>query len=131
MNPRLLRLAKRALLHVFYVAFAIKLLVPVGYMPTALGDGWPIKLCYSGLPANVLGDHGTHHDHDLDGEEDESAWEHCPLGALAAASGVPAEYLFHLLRARQGSSPAPYAGYSIANRVVGFRSRAPPRISIA
>src|SRR5690606_7795229 len=50
-----------------FLSFASKLLVPVGYMPAALGDGGPIRLCDSGLAgalldASVHADAGALHD---------------------------------------------------------------------
>ena len=123
-----LKRAKQALVLVFYLAFAVKLLIPVGYMPTAIGDGWPLRLCDAGLSGAVFSETGRQHehDHDHDGEQDELQWEHCPLGALAAANGIPIEHHIELSFRGQDFSPGQHVIQSIATRVVGFRSRAPP-----
>jgi hypothetical protein len=36
------------------LAFLLRLLVPLGTMPAALSDGWFLKLCPDGLPAQVM-----------------------------------------------------------------------------
>jgi hypothetical protein len=89
-NSRLLRLWARkglrsALRGVFTLAVAIKLLVPVGYMPAALADGGPIRLCDTGptvalaardadiaAPTQVDGSApgDAHHLHDHDHDHD-------------------------------------------------------------
>jgi hypothetical protein len=71
---RSLRMVSRG---VVAASVAIKLLVPVGYMPAAIADGGPIRLCDSGpagaiasargagnnMPAHQTGDHAHGHAH--------------------------------------------------------------------
>ncbi|MDZ7685417.1 MAG: hypothetical protein U5O39_10810 [Gammaproteobacteria bacterium] len=41
---------RRTSLFVTFVTFAINLMIPVGYMPAAIGSGSPVMLCHSVLP---------------------------------------------------------------------------------
>jgi hypothetical protein len=130
MNFRCRNRARKALLYAFYIAFAAKTLIPVGYMPAALADGWPIRLCEA-FPAGVLvSDHGAHHDHgEDDDDEGDQHWRHCPLGALASAAGIPSEYRIRLSSPGQDYLPPPLVSRPVAVRALGFRSRAPPFFS--
>jgi len=113
------------LLLLTYLSLACRLLIPAGYMPAAVGNGWPVRICYSGLPEGLSSDHGGHHENN---GEDDLLGEHCFLGALLSAAAIASEYGFHIPYFSQDLSPAAYAQISIETTVVGFRSRAPPRL---
>ena len=125
MSLRFLERARRALLLLTYLSLACKLLIPAGYMPAAVSDGWPVKLCYSGLPENLSSHQGSHHEHN---GEDDLGFEHCPLGALASTATLASDYTFDISYFSQDLSPATYFRFAIPATVVGFRSRAPPQL---
>jgi hypothetical protein len=138
---RLLRVLARS---AAFVALTAKLLVPVGYMPAALADGGPIRLCDSyrgGLAAEQLSmpsaHMGQHVEHAADmsaaaGEEhahepgQHHEWKHCSLGALASAAAITSDWAFALpfsAAERIESSEQVAHGH---RTLIQFRSRAPP-----
>lgn len=126
MMDRRQKRAKKALLSAFYLAFLMKALVPVGYMPAALADGSPIRLC-DAVYGDLVYDHASPHDHDHDqGEDPGEQWEHCPLGALTGAAGLLSEHIFQLLWSQHERYPAPVSRQRVTLLALGFRSRAPP-----
>lgn len=96
MSMRKRSVIRTALLRATCIAFACRLLVPAGYMPAALGEGWPIKLCHQGLPEHLLGAHhdGHHQEHDQHDSGEQLLWEHCPFGALLGAALIVGEFSF-------------------------------------
>jgi len=116
--------SRKLLLLVLALSFGIKALVPVGYMPTSLGDGWPVTICFSGLPQGLHAVLGGSHFHSED--DDDAHWRHCPLEALSAAYAITSEYQPPVFDSRQGFSAAVQFKPSIAAPVFGFRARAPP-----
>ena len=124
MKLRFLTHARQGLLAVTYLAVASKLLIPAGYMPSALAEGTPIRLCSSGLPEGLVSHGDKHHDHDEEGSE--LLWEHCSLGALAATAAVTSDYEFRLPFFRESVSLAPQSQLAAALTVVAFHARAPP-----
>jgi hypothetical protein len=119
--------ARRLLLLACYVAFVAKAVIPIGYMPASLSDGFPVRLC-DALPAGkLLSDHDAHRDHV--GDESDKRWEHCPLGALAGAASVPSAYEVYLSRPRYGVSAAGDEIVISSAPAIGFRSRAPPSVT--
>ena len=120
------RFARHVLRVTCCVAFATKLLIPVGYMPSSLADGWPIKLCDAGLPVIGHSAHHSHHDNHGDNSH-EQQWKYCPLGVLAAAAAVPGAYEL-VLPNGAGAADPPFLPIAqpLAPRAIGFRSRAPP-----
>jgi hypothetical protein len=124
MTRRALDRAKQRLIYAFCLAFAIKALVPLGYMPAAIGEGWPIKLCHA-WPMPTSGHHHEHAGH-AGGKSDDDAWEHCPLGALAAAPVAPSEHRLNLPPPPRSFGATTGAAVAIAALAIGFRARAPP-----
>ena len=124
-----LRIARRNLRRVLqatvYLALACRLLVPAGYMPSAMGEGGPISLCPTGLPADFLPETAEHYHHD-DYNGAERLWEPCLFGA-AADTAVTAERVhFEALSLEQVALPAYAVRAHHPRRALGFRSRAPP-----
>ena len=76
------------LLSAAYLALACRLLVPAGYIPSAIGEGGPISLCPTGLPAGFLPESAEHHHHD-DYIGAERLWEPCLFGAAAGSGPCP------------------------------------------
>jgi len=61
MNPGSPRLAT----HLLLLTFCVRALVPAGYMPGDLDDGWHLKLCPDGLTqSSFTGLLGHQHDHE-------------------------------------------------------------------
>lgn len=104
-----------------------KLLIPAGYMPASLGDGGPLRLCHVGLPVSLQAPHLEHMHHGSDGGQPEWLYEHCSLGALAAAAAVPASWSFDLSFDRPTLEPVRPAPFACAGCLAAFRARAPPR----
>ncbi len=122
------RFARQLLIALAYVAFGVKVLIPVGYMPGAISAGSPFQLCDAGLLGAPHAGHNAHHSHgdSQDPDPHELSWKHCPIGALAAAGAIPVEYQLHLPPVEPQSIGVDYACDSIAAPVMGFRARAPP-----
>jgi len=93
-------------------------------MPSALGEGSPIRLCSSGLPEGLAAHGDEHHDHDEEGSE--LLWEHCSLGALAATAAVTSDYEVRLSFFRESFSLVSQSQLATALTVVAFHARAPP-----
>jgi len=108
----------------------VKLLIPAGFMPSSIRDGWPIRLCDAGLRLA----HHTHGGHGDGGGGDgghgdggrELQWKHCPLGALAAAGAIAVEHLLPLRAVEPDRVDARIVGHFVVAPVPAFRSRAPP-----
>jgi hypothetical protein len=139
---RLLICARRALVVAFYLGFAIKTLIPVGFMPAALSSGWPLMLC-DGMPTPTAPMHASAHSsmHStsmdsgaMSGHNEESGpshlWKHCPLGALASAAGMAhTAQTIVAIEAPQTPLLPPGAERPVVRPQIGFRSRAPPALS--
>lgn len=131
------------------LALAAKFVVPVGFMPAAVADGGPFRLCDAGWSApaeershdaqqlhEASADphgHETRHGHEQGnaehGHDDPSAshtWERCALGGLASLAAIAGDWHFALPQA----GPAPVAAADSAavyrRAIIAFRSRAPP-----
>ena len=118
------RQGRRVLLCATYLALACRLLVPPGYMPSALDENGPISLCPMGLPASFLPESTEHH-HDEDYGGAERLWEPCLFGA--AADTAPAvEHLHFEVAMLQHGWPAYAVQAHHPVRALVYRSRAPP-----
>jgi len=105
----------------FLCVFSIKAITPLGYMPTAVGNGWPFVLCDSVLPTAGSNGHAHHAQHD----EQRSHWKNCPFGSAFAWS-IPVEPVLDL-----GSLPGYLEWNAASVLLVGAprhssRARAPP-----
>jgi hypothetical protein len=111
-------------------AFALRVLVPVGYMPTAISGGWFLQLCPDGLSAQGMmrllgGGHGHHHHHADDAGSAEPL--KCDLGASLSAElgkvdamALPNGETAELPRVAGEAFPSDFL------ILLAFRSRAPP-----
>ena len=108
-----------------YLALACRLLVPPGYMPSALDEGGPVSLCPMGLPEGFLPETaGHHHDDDYGGAE--RLWEPCLFGAAADSALDVEQVQFDVAMLQQVALPAYAVRAQHPLRALGFRSRAPP-----
>lgn len=95
------KISSRTLVFLAAVGLAGRVLVPAGFMPAALGDGWPVKLCPASPGAEWLSaSHADHHASDHhghgspahpDGHDNGGQGEThdpCPLGAAFASTAV-------------------------------------------
>ena len=119
-----LNLIRRTLISAMYLAFACRLLVPAGYMPAAWGEGGPIALCPTGLPAALMPEHSGHH-HD-DGTDTDHLWENCPLGTLADTAAITPNVVFNLPVSLDISPTDLGLRSTFSRRPADFRSRSPP-----
>ena len=115
---------KQASLLLVCLSLGIKALIPVSYMPAAVGDGWPVKACHNGLPHDRFEAHGEYHK--AIGEDHKALWEHCYFGVLSADFNVEDEYQFEVGDFEKSLLPAIDASRMPAARPIVFRSRAPP-----
>jgi hypothetical protein len=133
MIRRCLRQARELLVRAAFLAVACKALIPIGYMPAALADGSPVMLCpaYGAWATQAMGSMlDEHGDADEQGSNP-SPWQHCPLGALAAAAAFSSEFTFSL----PDSTPAPVepfdpTWFSIEG-ALGYSPRGPPTMTPA
>ena len=119
---------------------ALRVFVPVGYMPSSVTEGWYLSLCPGAEPvltallgAQDTGHHQHHHDHGAGPDADGGAVampEHCDLG-----SGFGGLYLIEALAAT--APPEVVVGAWLRPRLVSpglapdfpYNSRAPPHLS--
>jgi len=125
-NQRFNRNINQALLVLVCLLFGIRAFIPVGFMPDAFGDGWPVRACHDGLPHGLLDAHGENHE--ASDEEHEGLLEHCSFGVLSAVYSIENEYQFKTNFSKQILVPANDASSIPAARVIAFRSRAPPQL---
>ncbi|WP_405227873.1 hypothetical protein [Lentisalinibacter sediminis] len=131
--------------HIFLALAATLLLraiIPAGFMPAAIGAGFPLQVCPSGLPDGALtrlaGEHAAHHHHGHHGHHDAGdggnggngghvySAEQCPIAHLIAAAALPvsAGPAVPVLPAPAIAVPAPR--HPATARVHQYRSRGPP-----
>jgi hypothetical protein len=113
---RLNQKAGNWIISVLLVIFALRSLIPVGFMPSA-DEPFSLQICPDGLPSQLLDHlHGFHHEHTLGHEHsshdsargehqhDPSSSEHC---VFAGAAGIgPGPYAFALGAWLDGSTTA-------------------------
>jgi hypothetical protein len=116
-------------------AFALRILVPVGYMPSAVSGGWFLQLCPDGLSAHVMtrllgGAHAHHHLHQV-GETSAAKPLQCDLGSALSAELGKAETLA-LIPVGASEPPQTFGESSPADSLLlhAFRSRAPPVLAM-
>ena len=115
--------AGRLLLLVTYLSLACKFLIPVGYMPAAIGDGWPVRLCLSGLPENIFSQGSHHHGHE---QSDDSKWQTCSFGVMSSAVAVTSDTATNALLPIAAPVQTEPTSVMANATPVAFRSRAPP-----
>lgn len=138
---------KRTLRPQILLALAVTLLlramIPAGFMPAAIGGGFPLQVCPSGLPDGALarlagehgghshhGHHGHHANHANHGGHDDGGHaysaEQCPIAHLIAAAALPALAGAALPAAASPAFPVLAPRPPAAVRVHHYRSRGPP-----
>jgi hypothetical protein len=132
MSTAALRLfAVRSALRLALGALLLRLLVPVGTMPAALAEGWFLKLCPDGLPAEtlarLLGESHHHHHHQGEGERS-AAPVRCDLGAALSGDAIKPDVVVALVSAAVFPERFVPTGVDFRDSpsLPPFRSRAPP-----
>ena len=133
----------RAALHLAAVGFLTRVIVPVGYMPAPLAEGGPFAPChgsYFGRFVKVLSNDSfsaaaqvhhsdpaaPHHEKTEDAGGVHEAWEHCPLGVVAAGAALGLEHTLKLAELDQDFTHPGDVVVSSALVVGLYRARAPP-----
>ena len=74
---------------VLLASLLLRVAIPAGYMPASMDDGWFVKLCPDGIPAEVmmalLGHEHAHHD------DANSGFAQCEWGGALATPLLPAD----------------------------------------
>jgi hypothetical protein len=113
--------------------FALRALIPVGYMPGSLADGQLFVLCPGSNPviAEMLGGHAGsgehHHLADSGNGNDSTSWEQCTFAS--ACHAAPASHATVALDATpvNTSVAGPLPVFHLAPPVRPQQARAPPR----
>jgi hypothetical protein len=124
------------------------MVVPAGFMPGPVSDGWFIQLCPQGLSPAAMEllhpghgqDHRAHVSHDdhharHGGQSDDgkphddstSGSNYCPLGSLYSAAAVPQSVEQGPMLAVTADRPEGETLTAIVYRRTGYQARAPPR----
>jgi hypothetical protein len=93
---------RRRLASLAMLAMLLRVVIPSGYMPSSLADGWYLQFCPDGIPSAVMalliGDDSHHHHHHGDmadamksGSESDSAsmFNQCDIGGGFASAFIP------------------------------------------
>ena len=132
----------RAMQALAIFALCLRVLVPGGYMPASVADGWYLQWCPDGVSVEVLEilfasaeaspAHAHHHGapSPADEQAESGSYAQCDLSGFSAdaqaASPLPSILAGVLTTAATPLLPAPPA----TARVVAYRSRAPPIVVI-
>lgn len=127
MSPRAPAFLKHASLLVFGLSVVVRMLIPTGYMPAAIGDGWPVTLCQHGMPHGLFAD--AHHRHHADSDKTATLWDTCTFGASSAVYGPGSELQIGITAPENVAVPVARAALVSVTSVVPFQSRAPPVIN--
>ena len=97
----LTKYARTAVLWITGVLFTCRFLIPIGYMPTAVEDGWFIKLCDSLPLTKHVETNLNHHKifftkHTDNTHHSEIDWERCSLGVSIDSASLKTN-LFSLI----------------------------------
>ena len=110
------------------ISLTLHVLVPPGFMPTNLGDGWYLKWCPDGMSAEIM--HALFgHEHHAEDHQNQS-YAQCDLSGLSADADPPAtlastdSVFFSLPTPPRRGLPKTRSAHS------GYHSRAPPVTSL-
>lgn len=110
---------------VMLAAFAVRALIPLGFMPVSASP-LTLEICPDGLPAALLGHAGHHHhgngaDHNQHGHGD-----HCLFGGAGAAPLAASAALGTVLLAQAAPAARTAAGALLVRLVHLPEARGPP-----
>lgn len=115
--------ASRLLILITYLSLACRFLLPVGYMPAPIANGWPARLCLTGLPTGFLADDAHHHGHH---QTDKNSLQTCSFGACCSHEAAALSIALQISVVNDVPLPVAHSQNSIDTTFVEFRSRAPP-----
>jgi len=129
--------AKRSLLGAILAALLLRIAVPVGYMPTALDDGWYLQFCPDGMPVQVMvalfgPSHQHHHQHQGGHHADNPtaaapSYSQCDLGGALGAEAVDVSVLLVTSPLLSHASRFKLSDETVvAATIHAYQSRAPP-----
>lgn len=124
------------------LAVLLRVLVPSGYMPAALNDGWHLKLCSHGMTdatAMVLlgqGEHHQHHHHqgaqekgDQNQGQSSNSLDQCELGAGFLAAVILDVFILVLALFLAANVLAAFRQFALSQVHPRFyNTRAPPQL---
>ena len=98
-------------------------LVPAGFMPASLEEGWYVKPCHENSLANAMLEHGDHHHH---ANDDEASFEQCDLGGFSSLAEIQPDSAAGFLVF--SAAPALIVASDRYSRIASFSylARAPP-----
>lgn len=143
-------MARRRVIALSLVGFAFRALIPAGFMPAALADGGPIKVCHGGMAGAFFEElaerrAGPGHMHHAPGVDagpaghgdgyessaEHAAWEHCPVGAVFAHAVLTGEMEIGLLSLDHVYDWIEPTYSSPTLLPCSYRARAPPASRLA
>jgi hypothetical protein len=122
------------LTRIAFGAMLLRVLVPAGYMPSDLDDGWYLKLCPDGMPVSVMvalfgHEHQHHHHPNAQGgaAAPEITYAQCDLGGtLSADIDATAHVAVPASEAQLPLAAAPLDQFFHSRSVYSHRPRGPP-----
>lgn len=109
------------------LGLVLRVVVPVGFMPANLGDGWYLKLCPEGMSVNsmvaLLGHHHHYHHH---AHDEEASFDQCDLAGFSSLAALSANNTpeFSILYVTP-VAVIPVDRYD-RDTLISYRPRAPP-----
>jgi hypothetical protein len=123
------RSRRTQLISLLLVAFALRALIPPGFMPSS-DRPFTLEICWEGLPAAMLAqseprEPGEHHHHHPSGSPAHS--EHCVFGTACGAGPIPHLSLPSALASAQELRAVDFRSAALPVRLVHLpQARAPP-----
>ena len=98
-------------------------LVPAGFMPASLEEGWYVKPCPESSLANEMSGHDDHHHH---ANDHEASFEQCDLGGFSSLAEIHADSAAGFLVF--SAAPVQIVASDRYSRITSFSylARAPP-----
>ncbi|MEM9620901.1 MAG: hypothetical protein AAF993_04580 [Pseudomonadota bacterium] len=110
------------------LSLSLHIFVPPGFMPASVSDGWYLKWCPDGMPAEVmhaLFGHAHHHAHDSD-----ASFAQCDLSGLYADIDQQPPGLEGADATPPLANPPTVLSLFTSSANPGYFSRAPPRFTV-
>lgn len=135
---RLISISRQHVFAALAAALLLRAMIPAGFMPAAIGAGFPLQVCPSGLPGGALQrlagaaghdhHHHHHHNHEHHTGGDGAAYtaEQCPIGHLLAAAAIPVTLDFSVPRPAAPAIVGAAPSWQPVPHRVHWRPRAPP-----
>lgn len=132
------RTARRNLIGLLWLGLALRVLIPVGYMPAPFSEGGPIVLCPDGLPAGLFaamddrlsvrhhaGSANGAHGHDTSADQP-NPWDSCEFGGTPGVFLPVSDYLVPLSEPGHERPESNPQGVVPVLFTSSYQARAPP-----